>query len=332
MADSDGGDGDADRFHAFTGGGRDVFNNPDNVENDDDRYVIRVTARLDDEDAGQYNGGASNDHNDSNVQNRDGDLSQNKVQLQWNDQNGNTTTRNPPSTGFANNDMVEPDVDVTSTTIAGSNLQAGDTATFELTLTNNGTAPAYNLSITDTLPDDAPNLSLTFDSVDAANSTCDDISGFATNSSSPPNVVFNFDALGAGSSCTIRFDTTVQSVTAFGATYTNNATVTSYDSRDNATDDDNRNYSGGSDTSDVTTINITAAKALFGTSESHTSDTEDDSSGNERPVAISEVITFQLTTTTPEGSLDNIVVSDALAADLEFIDGTVTVYTNMREA
>lgn len=332
MSDSDGGDGDADRFQAWVGGGRDVFNNPDNVENDDDRYVIRVTARLDDEDAGQYNGGASDDHNDSNVQNRDGDTAQNKVQLQWDDQNGTTTTQNPPqnspSIGFANNDMVEPDVDVTSTTIAGSNLQAGDTATFELTVTNNGTAPAYNLSLTDTLPDDAPNFSLTFDSVDTANSTCDDVSGFATNSSSPPNVVFSFDEVGAGSSCTIRFDTTVPSVTVFGATYTNSVTLTPYDSRDNAADDDNRNYSGGSDTSDVTTINITAAKAPFATSENHTSDTEDGSSGNERPVAIGEVVTFQLTTTLPEGSLDNILVSDALAAGLEFVDGTVTLYTN----
>ena len=328
LVDNDGGDGDADRFQAFTGGGRNVFNNPDNVENDDDRYVIRVTARLDDEDAGQYNGGASDDHNDSNVQNRDGDLSQNKVQLQWRDQNNNQTTRNPPSNGFANNDMVEPDVDVTSTTIAGSNLQAGDTATFELTVTNNGTAPAYNLNLTDTLPDDAPNFSLTFDSVDTTNSTCDDISGFATNSSSPPNVIFSFDELGAGSSCIIRFDTTVQSVTVFGATYTNSVTLNSYDSRDNAADDDNRNYAGGSDTSDVTTINITAAKALFATSENHTSDTEDGSGGSERPIVIGEVVTFQLTTTLPEGSLDNIVVSDTLGAGLEFVDGTVTVYTN----
>jgi hypothetical protein len=238
-------DGDNDRTQLIGTGTRNVENAADGVLDDGDRYVIRIHARLDDED---NSGGPADSDSNGPRENRDGDLAGNRVQTRWIDTSGVQQFRN----NFADIDIVEPALAIEKFTILGDDLVPGDVATFELVVTNNGTAPAYNVVVTDTLPTGGGGAILVFDAIDPANSTCDDLAGFAVNSAAPPDVVFSFDDLAAGTNCTLRFDAIVQAAVTFGDTYINTSAVTSYDSRDNAADLDNRNYAGPTSTSAIT--------------------------------------------------------------------------------
>ncbi|MFW5748298.1 MAG: isopeptide-forming domain-containing fimbrial protein, partial [Chloroflexota bacterium] len=315
------GDGDGTRSQLFLGDPRDVLNTPDGVVDDDDRYIIRITARIDDEDE---SGGPADDL--VGISNNDGNFSGNRLQYQWRDQNGNQTTRNL----VVENDIVEPNVSVIKITNTGGPVDAGDPLRFTLTLTNTGTAPAYNVTVQDDYPLDALNAPyLSFDAVDTAASTCDDLAGFAVDSTDPAFTVFSFDTLLPGPGCTIIFDATARDNITPGETYTNTAQVTSYDSRAVATDPDNRNYSGNTESSTFITAEPVITKAYLGTSEDHT-DPGDTRAGtgnaSEVPLVVGEIIRYQLNVTVIEGQNEAIIVSDTLPAGLRMIrDSAVTV-------
>ncbi|MEM9596568.1 MAG: IPTL-CTERM sorting domain-containing protein [Acidobacteriota bacterium] len=231
-------DGDGTQFQ-YGSATTDITVAADGVTDDLDRVVLRVRARLDDEDA---SGGPADAL--PGVDNVDGGVASNRIQLAWSDGQRNS---------FSTVDIVEPAVSLTKSTQIGAGLMVGDIAQFELLISNTGTAPAYNLVVADSLPTSGPDVFLAFDSLDATESTCDDVPGFQLDASIPPAIFFSFDLLDAGSSCTVVFRAELQASAALNETYTNTATVTSFDSRDDATDTDNRRYAGGSDTSDITT-------------------------------------------------------------------------------
>jgi LPXTG-site transpeptidase (sortase) family protein len=296
------GDGDASRIQFSVGASDDILNTPDGVVDDNDRLVIRVTARADDE-----NEILSDPANDlSGVSNDDGGLSRNRIQLAWQNTGGSTVTRN----ATADIDIVEPNLTISKSTISGSNLSAGDSAVFELTINNTGTAPAYNVVVYDLFPGVAIPY-LAFGSVDAANSSCDDLAGFSIDSGVPPIVIFRFDQLNAGSSCTIRFSAIVQNSVADNTTYTNSARIDSYDSLDNNANADNRNYTGGSATSTFRTAdtipptvtvpaNITEeATSASGDAVSFSASANDNVDGTLTPTCVpASGSTFPLGTTT----------------------------------
>lgn len=65
--------------------------------------------------------------------------------------------------------------------------------------------------------------------------------------------------------------------------------------------------------------------SIAATSEVSTSDAEDGSAGNERPVAIGEVITYRLVMGLPESTTISFAVNDVLAAGLEYVVGSARV-------
>lgn len=173
-----------------------MFNTPDNVLDDDDRYVIRINARVDDEDE---SGGVADAL--VNVTNRDGDIGGNRLQYQWNDQSNNTTFRNL----VAELDMVEPDVQIGKLTNTTTAVASGGTVRFTLTIANAGTAPAYDVLVSDVYPTEAGAAVILFDAIDAGTSTCDDLAGFGVAFPSAGETRFAFDELLAGTNCTIVF-------------------------------------------------------------------------------------------------------------------------------
>ncbi len=237
-------DGDGSQFQ-YGSATSDVTVVADGVTDDKDRVVIRILARLDDEDD---SGGLTDALDANNIDGRD---ATNRVQIAWNF-GANTQQRN----SFGTVDIVESDLSISLSVVDDSSVAIGDTVSFELTVSNVGTATAYNVEITDTLPNDGVDDFLLFDAIDAANSTCDEIAGFAVIGAAPPDVDFSFDQLAAGTSCVIQFDATVDTSITPGDVYTNGVEITSYDSRDNNTDDDNRNYSGPTATATVTAATV----------------------------------------------------------------------------
>lgn len=217
-------DGDGTRSQFFAGQLRNVLNTPDDVTNDDDRYIIRIRARVDDEDDGTYNSGASDDtvHN-----NRDGDVGGNRLQFQWNNQLDITMTQQI----IARNDIVEPNLTIDKVTNTAMPVDAGDTVQFTLTVSNAGTAPAYNIVLEDLYPTELGDEMILFDSIDLGASTCDDIAGWTvTQQVGPTLTTFEFDELLAGANCNIVLNTMVQGEIGLDQTYTNTATITAYTS------------------------------------------------------------------------------------------------------
>lgn len=275
-----------------------VTNAPDGTVTDDDRIVIRVSARI-----------------DSASASIDGETARNIGQIGW--QEGASVESNSDS---ADVDIVEPDVAVTKTTVTGTDLQSGDTATFDLTVSSTGTAPAYNVEVTDTLPNDSTNAYLTFTAIDAANSTCDDAGGYNLTTNGF-DVIVSFDELLPGDDCTLRINATVTDFVEPNTTYTNNVEVTSFDSRDDDTTDDNRNYTGGSDSDTFDTATIGITKAYLSTSETHTDDAQSGAdNASEIPLAVGEVIQYELRVQLIEGTHAALSVTDALPAGLRAIN------------
>jgi uncharacterized repeat protein (TIGR01451 family)/fimbrial isopeptide formation D2 family protein len=311
LVDNVGSDGDNERTQLFFGGNRNVLNTPDNVTNDDDRYIIRLTVRVDDEDE---SGGVADAI--AGKSNNDGNVVGNRLQYQYTLPDGSTRTWNL----VADADVVEPDVTVSSSTSNGTDVDAGDTVQFVLSVENTGTAPAYNLAGENILPFSGSTALVSFSGVDAAASTCDDISGFSSGTSGVSTVTFNFDELLAGASCTIAINGTVSSAVTPNDTYTNSASVTSYDSRDNAADADNRTYSGGSGSSTMSIAEPGITQSYASTSEAHT-DTGDTRSGasnaDDIPLAIGEIIRYRLEVDLIEGTHNSLIVSDNLPTGMQ---------------
>ena len=172
----------------------DITNAPDGVENDDDRMEFEVVAVVVDEPLNQ--GGLDDLANTATVNFSGGDAS-----------------------AVALVDMVEPELRLTKTVTdpADGFVDAGDTVTVELLIEHfSSTADAFNLEITDTLPD--PGLSWIGDGT--VSTTCP--GGVTTDSTGDPVIGFTLGTLAlADSSCVVSYQVRVDDNVAPGVTYGN---------------------------------------------------------------------------------------------------------------
>ncbi|TXB61395.1 HYR domain-containing protein, partial [Phaeodactylibacter luteus] len=214
VEDSNPSDGDGTRTQLWLGGGRDVVNTADNVEDDNDRYIIRITVRVDDEDEA---GGGADDV--PNVSNSDGNTAGNRLQYQWLNSDETQFTRNIVAPVEIAEPAIALEKEVISTNGLGSivngNLEdafPGDEVTFRITVGNNGNATAYDWGISETL--------------DTAALQIANVSSVNTNSTSGVlNGMFfvNIDALEPGESATITVEAVIKPTVALGGTYVNAA-------------------------------------------------------------------------------------------------------------
>jgi len=155
------------------------------------------------------------------------------------------------------------------------------------------------------------------------------------------NITLN--RLDAGDSVTIRVTGTVLTTVSPGETIGNSGTVTwtslpGAQGTGNATPGASgtttgeRNGSGGENdyTTPTNTVNFTLSdgipdKFIDGTSETSTPDTADGSAGNERPVAIGEIVTYRLQAVIPESTTISFRIDDDLPAGLQFVTGSARV-------
>jgi len=234
--------------------------------------------------------------------------------------------------------VTEPNLTITkSVTTPANPVDAGDTITYQITVTNNAAtvfgadaADAFNVRVRDIL--DPADLTLANVSVSGP--------GYAgvTNNSTGAGVDLTLSRLDVGDSATITVNATVLAGATAGSTIPNSATAT-YTSLPNAADApgaagsvtgertggdvaspvDNtppangailNNYAVGASAAARTIGTPSIVKTLFSTSEAATT------GGN---LAIGETATYALTITLPEGITPNTSVVDALPAGLEYV-------------
>ena len=211
----------------------------------------------------------------------------------------------------------EPQLSISKAVSPNTNLQAGTQLTFTLTVTNSGTAPAFDVVVTDVLNEGVNNDLVDLATVAALSTPAGYTYGYAS-----PTVTYtqnNGTSLAAGASVVFTFTANVRADVVLGSsTYSNTAAVTG-DSQEDVVADD-RDTSGTSPVVTVSMRNPAIAKTIAATSEAWTATPD---------VAIGEVITYQIACTLYQGvtltQAGAAILRDTLPAGQQYLAGTATI-------
>lgn len=206
----------------------------------------------------------------------------------------------------------EPDLQVTKS-VSPANPDANDVATVTLTVSNTGTAPAYDVAVTDVLDGSLFDLGAPVTRIDA-------VAGF-TFSFVSPTVSYTADpaiAIPVGATVVFQFSAVVRPDVVTGTTY-NNTVDASGDSQDGVVAEERA--TSDSDLFPIEVPAVAVSKSLTATSEPSTDPAE--ANLNQNPVvAIGEVLDYRITYTIPEGVTNNVTLIDVLPNGLAFVPGT----------
>ena len=223
--------------------------------------------------------------------NKAGAVKTNKAVLTWNDHE---------SVSNAAVSVVEPVIDITK----NFNVIGGDVLYFDITVTNNGQSPLFNV----TLSDDLSDLINKFVS-GSVNVTS---GGVIVTPTWDNNIVsINIAELGIGKSLTYRFTFKVREDVVIGSTYTNIANVIGYSALSNG-----RNYTDTAKDSFTTKLPAITKWVV------------DSSIDNGRDnVTIGEKVIYGVNVTLPVGNYTKLVIKDTLPQGFEYI-GADAFYAN----
>ena len=226
--------------------------------------------------------------------NKAGAVKTNKAVLTWNDHE---------SVSNAAVSVVEPVIDITKN-FNVDNVIGGDVLYFDITVTNNGQSPLFNV----TLSDDLSNLINKFVS-GSVNVTS---GGVIVTPTWDNNIVsINIAELGIGKSLTYRFTFKVREDVVIGSTYTNIANVIGYSALSNG-----RNYTDTAKDSFTTELPAITKWVV------------DSSIDNGRDnVTIGEKVIYGVNVTLPVGNYTKLVIKDTLPQGFEYI-GADAFYAN----
>ncbi|MEM8653667.1 MAG: isopeptide-forming domain-containing fimbrial protein [Pseudomonadota bacterium] len=268
----------------------------DLVQNVDDEIVVRIVAQLNDLPA-----------------NTSGDTLVNTARF---------TTDNTDVSDIASVDVVEPVLGIEKVADV-TEADAGDTVTYTITSTNSGNGPAYDIVLDDGVTD--PNIVAGAPPV-ASIRILDGATDVTPTGADAPSVTFPTGTGGLqaivpvllpGQTIEVVFEAVVVDAVAFDSSFSNEASITRFDTDpagDTTDPDDGRVFTGPSDSVDIDTPPPGIEKTLVGTDDPNTS-------GND--VGISEVLTYEIELTLPEGTSD-ILVSDDLPPGLTPISAEIT--------
>lgn len=252
-----------------------------------------------------------------------GDLAQNSAPISAQNKTNNSTLdydSNPggPLTSSAATSFREAVLTITKS-MAPNGADAGDTITFTLTVSNTGTAPAYDVAVSDLLDltvfDGTPIVSVNEGTTPA---------GFTYAYDGAGNVSYTLGAglsIPAGSSRVFTFTALLRADVVTGSTYSNTADVDG-DSQDGTVTSERA-------TSDDDTANLALkvsglSKVLAQTSEPTTDPGDGNLAGNP-PVLIGEVVDYRVTFTIPEGVTRMVRLADVLPTGISHLAATATL-------
>lgn len=234
-------------------------------------------------------------------------------------------------------DIVEPDVEIVKSSPVGANQ--GDTVPYSITLTNNGTGPAYDMLVSDTLSD--PFLSLVSGSVEVFLDGALLAPQPTITETAPDGFQVSDLTLLPGEEIEIQFDVLLDAAAPDAVSFPNTATAV-FDTVDDDTlnTDEARDYSISDDSSLATVPRVEKTPIA-----SNNTDTDSATGSDPFQLAIGEEVTFQYVVTLPEIAMDSVVLEDSLPAGMEYVSSalvpvsgdlgasapTVTVAANNRD-
>lgn len=224
-------------------------------------------------------------------------------------------TGNPGSaiTASVTNQFREPELQILKG-ITPLNPDAGDTVTFTITVQNNGTSPAYDLTVTDDLSLNTISNLVDLSTVSCGTTQC----GFICNYTNPVVTYTASGPIAAGTPCVLTFTATVRSDVVTGSTYQNTVSVIGDSQPGDITEERDTTSSANANSS---TASSNVIKEIYTTSENST-DPGDVYKNSDPPVAIGEVITYRITYNLPEGVTRNVTLSDTLPVGMSYISGS----------
>lgn len=211
--------------------------------------------------------------------------------------------------------LQEPALTIDKTvTSPTSNLEAGDTVSYLISITNDGSAEAYDVVVADT--PDAGLTSCSMGAISGGSGTGDIFSGSLTFSAFSAN---SGTALDPGDTVTIAATCTLDDTVQNRTDYDNTASV-SWATQPAATP-----FPAVTDSARVRTAQLRSFKAIDSTSETVTADgTTGVTSGDPRPVATGEIVRFRMWAYVPQGVTPNTRLRDVLPDGLAYVPGTET--------
>lgn len=237
----------------------------------------------------------------NSTHNTNGTIKTNKASLNWAE-----NTRSP-FTAMANTTIVEPNLAVTKK-VTPPTVDGGDMVTVNLTVTNNGTSPAYQIELRDVLDPVLFNSS-TVTEVSVPSDFSFIVSG---------NTVIIKSLLDtkitAGNSLNFIFTVLVNDNVPTGSIFQNQADISFFSMP--AGFDNPRNYTNKSNVVNINTVTPGINKTVINTSEA------DSTNPN---VMVGEVVTYQFDITVPEGKTFNVSLIDNLVSSLGYNSGTAFI-------
>ena len=200
--------------------------------------------------------------------------------------------------------LQEPELRVDKTARApNTNLEAGDTVTYDIVVTNDGDAEAHDVVVTDT-PDAALTACSTTSVSSAGSGDIFDSGGFTLTGDLPAK-----DSLTFVATCTIA------------ATATNNTTYSNSVSTVFASQPGATSFPPVEDTADVITAQVEGFKDLVTTSEASTQDISSGAPVFPRPLVAGEIVRYRVWSFLPQGVTESVVLRDQLPNGLEYVAG-----------
>ncbi len=201
-------------------------------------------------------------------------------------------------------DIVQPLLQINKTPDTLVEVSGSDTLTFTLVISHTGasSAVAYDLDITDQLPDPLGSGAPTNFTSSAA------CQGFVADGTGDPAVLFTITQLDLGDVCTITYDVTVDPTVISGDSYVNNASL-QFDSTPGGAGDENGD-GNDADTGQFTVDEPSIEKTVFSTSNPDTGQSFGDPFLFD--ATIGEEVCYHTTVTFPQGVTQQVIVSDTL--------------------
>ncbi|EKF85388.1 isopeptide-forming domain-containing fimbrial protein, partial [Methanobacterium formicicum] len=233
--------------------------------------------------------------------NTNGAIKTNNASLNW------TENTKPPFTTTVNTTIVEPKLTVTKN-VTPTTVDGGDLVTVNLTVTNTGTSPAYQIELRDVL-----------DPVLFNSSTVTQVlipSGFSFTVSGNTVIIKSIldTNINTGNALNFIFTVLVNDNVPTGSIFQNQANI-SFSSMP-AGYDNARNYTNKSNVVNISTVTPGISKTVINTSE------PDSTTPN---VMVGEVVTYQFVFTVPEGETFNVSLIDNLLSSLGYNSGTALI-------
>ncbi|NBC49772.1 MAG: isopeptide-forming domain-containing fimbrial protein, partial [Gammaproteobacteria bacterium] len=225
-------------------------------------------------------------------------------------------TGNPgaPVTASHDLDFREPNLALTKTFSQGP-FQAGEEITITLEVENTGTAPAFDIVVTDVLNEGTDNDLLDLSTVTEVTTPA----GYVYQLADGDTVTYTLnsgESLAAGSTVSFTFTARVRDDVVTGSTFENTADV-DWDSQDG--DVPNQRSGKDDDTAQAEVDSPAVSKTISATSEAWTTGSN---------LAIGEVVTYRVAYTIPQGqtlSATPAILTDTLPAGQQFLTGTATI-------